>query len=212
MILHIGPIELIIGPGRLHWFFCGREMPPAIISIFSMTNVILYIYDRYINYIYIIWKIEISEFGVVRSPERFSHGPSTQADWTDPSHGSSGSIICDFQWYIFFTQTFFCWENPENAYLEFVNWTSRRPMRRVGPVRLSAGTVGKPLRRSYDTKIWNFNFSHYTNIIYIMIINTHYNICHGNNRDNRSRHFAGTIEPMKPTWSEYELNQTNLNM
>ena len=52
--VQIGPIELIFGPGRLHGFYCGREMPPAIISIFSMTNVILYVYDRYINYIYII--------------------------------------------------------------------------------------------------------------------------------------------------------------
>ena len=44
-----------------------------------------------------------------------------------------------------------------------------------------------------------------------MIINIHYNICHGNNRDNRSRHFAVTIEPMKPAWSKYELNRTNMN-
>ena len=44
-----------------------------------------------------------------------------------------------------------------------------------------------------------------------MIINIHYNICHGNNRDNREGHFAATIEPMKPAWSKYELNRTNMN-
>ena len=52
--VQIGPIELIFGPGRLHGFYCGSEMSPAIISIFSTTNIILHIYDRYINYIYTI--------------------------------------------------------------------------------------------------------------------------------------------------------------
>ena len=40
-------------------------------------------------------KIKISDFGVVRSPERFSHSPSTQADWTEPPHGSSGCLFRD---------------------------------------------------------------------------------------------------------------------
>ena len=93
-------------------------------------------------------KIKISDFGVVRSPERFSHGPSTQADWTYPPHGSSGRPIHEFQICIFWTLSTKKSLCEKYVSLEITNYASKRSMWGFGPVRLSAGTVRKPLRRS----------------------------------------------------------------
>ena len=55
-------------------------------------------------YNFIIWKILILDFGVVWSPDRFSRGPSTHAEWAQQRNGRSGSSNRDFQYGNFSTK------------------------------------------------------------------------------------------------------------